>query len=186
MEVGAIILAGGKSSRMGTDKGLLLFENKPMVMHLVETVKKITKHILIIANDSRYKSFGIPVYEDLIKNAGPLAGIYTGLYHTPFEKNIVLSCDTPLVKVDLLQILIDNCENCQATIPIKDDKTHQLIGIYSKSCLPIIQNEIDKKRLRIKDVLSKIDLKTIDANQIHFQEFLNFNTPEELKQYYEN
>lgn len=75
MQVGAIILAGGKSSRMGVDKGLMLLNEKPMVQHVIDAVKLVADEIIIVANNKEYKQFGYTVISDEIENAGPLAGI---------------------------------------------------------------------------------------------------------------
>ena len=63
-----IILAGGKSSRMGTEKGLILYKNKPFVEHIIEAMNPLVDNIIIISNNKAYKSFGFRCYEDLIKN----------------------------------------------------------------------------------------------------------------------
>lgn len=182
MNVGAIILAGGKSSRMGTDKGLLSLNGKPMVAHVMDILKPITDDIIIISNNVAYEVFGVPVYEDLIKDAGPLAGIYTGLKHSKHDKNIVVSCDVPFVSEKLLHYLINSCKNYDVTIPIKNNKTHQVIGLYDKKCVPIFKNELYNNQLKMKVALEKINLNIVDANQFDEKEFINVNTPIELKE----
>lgn len=182
MKVGAIILAGGKSSRMGTDKGLLELKGKPMVAHVIDAIKFITDDIIIISDKAAYKNFGVPVFEDLIKNAGPLAGIYTGLKNTKHQKNIVVSCDVPFVSEKLLQYLINLCKNYDVTIPVSNNKTHQVIGVYDKKCSEVFKKELDNNQLKMKVALEKINLNVVDANQFDLKEFINVNTPEELKE----
>lgn len=182
MNVGAIILAGGKSSRMGSDKGLLLLEKKPLVAHVIETLRKLTPDIILVSNQEEYKDFGIPVYEDLIKDAGPLAGIYTGLTYAKNHKNIVLSCDVPLVSVELLSFLIENSINYDVTIPFNNNKTHQIIGVYDKSCVKVFKQELDNNQRKMKVALEKVKLNVVDANQFDAKEFTNVNTPAELKE----
>ena len=97
-----IILAGGKSSRMGTEKGLILYKNKPFVEHIIEAMNPLVDNIIIISNNKAYKSFGFRCYEDLIKNTGPLAGIYTGLRYSKTENNLIVSCDVPLINTVIL------------------------------------------------------------------------------------
>lgn len=181
MNVGAIILAGGKSSRMGTDKGLLSLNGKPMIALVMDTLKPITDDIIIISNNVAYEVFGVPVYEDLIKDAGPLAGIYTGLKHSKYAKNIVVSCDVPFVSEKLLHYLINSCKDYDVTIPIKNNRTHQVIGIYDKKCVSIFKNELYNNQLKMKVALEKINLNIVDANQFDEKEFTNINTSVELK-----
>lgn len=182
MKIGAIILAGGKSSRMGQDKGLLLINNKPMVTHVIDEIKKITSEVIIISNQKEYNQFEIPVFEDMIKNSGPLAGIYTGLFYSKYDKNLVLSCDVPCVTADLLNYLIKHSENYDVTIPTINNKTHQVIGVYSKSCMSYFKKELDSNQLKLKVALEKISLNLVDANDFDEQVFANVNTQEDIKQ----
>lgn len=182
MNIEAIILAGGKSSRMGNDKGLALLNNKPMVAHVIDTLKQITDDVIIISNQEEYNKFGLPVYGDLIKESGPLAGIYTGLFYSKNNKNVVLSCDVPLVSVELLNFLIKNSEGFDVTIPIKNNKTHQIIGIYDKKCIPTFKNELEQNQRKIKVAIEKVNLNIVDANQFNEKEFTNVNTPTEFKE----
>ena len=182
LKFGAIILAGGKSSRMGADKGLLMLENKPLVAHVIETLKQLTTDIIIVSNQKEYKVFGLPIYEDIIKEAGPLAGIYTGLTHAIHQKNIVVSCDVPFVSTKLLNWLIQNSENYDVTIPTNNNKTHQVIGVYDKNCACVFKQELDNNQRKMKVALEKVRLNIVDANQFNAKEFTNVNTPAELKE----
>ena len=101
MKYTAIILAGGKSSRMGSDKGLVLLNGKPMISYIIEILKKMQIPIIIISNNENYKQFGLPVFADIIKEKGPLGGIYTGLKNSKTESNIIVSCDVPFYQIEL-------------------------------------------------------------------------------------
>ncbi len=180
MDLTTIILAGGKSSRMGEDKGLMLFEAKPMIQYIIDTVKPLTKNIIIIANNNDYQKFGYPVFEDVIKDKGPLAGILTGLQKSTTDKNLILSCDVPFANKQLLDLLISNAHNAKVIIPEKEKRTHQLIGIYDKSCIPTFKTEVDNNRLKMKLAIEKLNYKIIDANHIDAQVFHNINTKEDV------
>ena len=182
MKVGAIILAGGNSSRMGKDKGLLFLNGKPMVAHIINTLQQITDDILIVSNNIEYNNFGVKVYPDLIKDAGPLAGIYSGLSHAKFDKNIVVSCDVPFISVELLNYLIENSKNFDVTIPVKNDKAQRVIGIYDKNCIPTFKNELENNQRRIKFAIQKLNSNLINADQFKERVFTNINTPNELKE----
>ena len=182
MKIGAIILAGGKSSRMGTDKGLLSLNGKSMVAHVIDTLKQITDDIIIISNNAAYKVYRIPVYEDLIKDAGPLAGIYTGLIYSKHDKNIVVSCDTPFVSVELLNFLIEKSKNYDVTIATHDNKIHPIIGIYDKKCVPTFKNELEQDQRKIGIALEKVNLHIIATKQFDKKVFTNVNTLIELKE----
>ncbi|MBL4594577.1 MAG: molybdenum cofactor guanylyltransferase [Flavobacteriales bacterium] len=181
MDLTGIILAGGKSSRMGEDKGLMSFEGKPMIQHIIDVVKPLVNNLIIIANDQEYEQFGYTVYRDLIKNKGPLAGIYTGLTHSNTEKNLVLSCDVPFVNEAILKLLIDSCEGVDVVIPKKDNRTHQLIGVYDKSCTEIFKSELEDDQLKLKLAIEKLNYKAINANLIDDKIFNNINSRNDIE-----
>jgi len=181
MKFTAIILAGGKSSRMGEDKGLMLFDDKPMIHHIINVAKPLVDEIIIVSNNKEYEQFGYPVYEDLIKDKGPLAGIYTGLKYAKTAKNIVLSCDVPFVSEALIQLLLNNCETVDVVIPEKENRTHQLIGVYDKSCVPTFKNELDKDQRKLKLAIEELTYKVVDANHIDAQIFNNINSKDDIE-----
>ena len=106
MRITGVILAGGKSSRMGTDKGLLELNGKPLIQYAIDTLKSIGLEIIIISNNSDYEQFGFPVYPDIIPDKGPIGGVYTALSYSSTEKNLIVSCDTPFLSKKLLNYLI--------------------------------------------------------------------------------
>jgi len=106
-----IILAGGKSSRMGTDKGFVLYKNKSFIQHIIEALQPLVDEIIIVSNNPDYDIFGLKRVSDLIENAGPLAGVYTGLDYSETENNLVISCDVPLINSETLTLLIDGIED---------------------------------------------------------------------------
>lgn len=181
MELTGIILAGGKSSRMGEDKGLMLFNEKPMIQHIIDVVRPVVNHIVIIANDKRYEQFGYPVYEDIVKNQGPLAGVLTGLTHSTTTKNFVLSCDVPFVNEAILKLLIEACKDVDVVIPEKNNKTHQLIGVYDKSCVETFKRELENNQRKMKLAIEKLNFKTVDANQIDDKIFNNINSKNDIE-----
>lgn len=181
MNLTAIILAGGKSSRMGEDKGLMLFEEKPMIQHIIDRIKPLVNHVIIISDNSSYQQFGHPVFEDLIKGKGPMAGILTGLQHSTTNKNVILSCDVPFVNEVLIKLLIANAKNTDVVIPEKGNRTHQLIGIYDKSCTSLIKKELKNDQGKMIVAIEKLNYKIIDANHIDARVFHNINTKEDAK-----
>ena len=176
----AIILAGGKSSRMKEDKGLMLLDGKPMIQYVIDVVSPFVDELIIVSNNSEYEQFGYPVCEDLIKDKGPLAGIYTGLYHSQSETNIVLSCDVPYVTPDLISYLIEEHKSHQITIPKKEERTHQLIGVFSKSCEASLFMSLEKGQLKLLDAFKNLNLNVVDANHFDEKVFANLNSPNDI------
>ncbi len=175
-----IILAGGKSSRMNEDKGLMLLEGEPMIQYVITVLKPFVDDIVIVSNNVAYEQFGYPVYEDLIKEKGPLAGLYTGLFYSQSETNIVLSCDVPYVSEKLISFLIEKHGDCQITIPEKDGFTHQLISVFSKSCEPFFGISLEKDELKLLDAFKNLNLNVVDANHFEAQLFRNLNAPNDV------
>jgi molybdopterin-guanine dinucleotide biosynthesis protein A len=103
----AFILAGGKSVRMGTDKGLVDFKGKPMIKHLIEIVQPLFSDVIIISNNEAYQKFGLPVLKDRIKDLGPIGGLLTGLKYTNTDWNFFIACDLPFVQTKVINLLND-------------------------------------------------------------------------------
>jgi len=175
-----IILAGGKSSRMGQDKGLMLLNGKPMIEYIIEIAKQISTEIIIVANNDSYLKFNLPVYKDEFLDKGPLAGIYTGIKNANTEKNLILSCDVPYIQKDLIEFLISNSEKNEITVSLFQDKLHPLIGIYTKSCMPVIIDHIKRNELKVTTIFEKLKTKLLDVNKFDSSNFRNINTENDL------
>lgn len=175
-----IILAGGKSSRMGQDKGLLKINDKTMIEHVIAAVKSISNNILVITANQEYRKFKYPIYSDIILDKGPLGGIYTGLQKSKTEKNLFLSCDVPYVETKMLAYLIENSNNNEITVGTANDKLQPLLGLYSKTCLPTIEQQLNENKLKISDLFEKVKTKLLPLDEFDSKNFLNLNSPSDL------
>ena len=185
-QISAIILAGGKSSRMMRDKGLITLHNKPLIKHVIETVKRITENIIIISANPTYKQFGYPCFEDRIKDKGPLSGIMTGLVNSTTQKNFVLGCDMPFISASLLQGLLNNCDGVDAIIAEHKNMAEPLCAIYDKSCITHFGSLLEQNQLKITDALEGLKTRVISFDKEDWfvgNEFANINTVEELKKF---
>ena len=184
MQATGIILAGGKSSRMGEDKGLVLLNGKPMIQYVIEALKEVVSDIIIISNNASYNKFRVPVYADLIKDKGPVGGIYTGLYHSTTELNFCISCDVPMISSDFILWLLKRSGNASITLPMYKDKIHQMIGVYSKQVLSNFKESTEKEHLKLSQVNKDMACEIIDIEKeyANFDEliFSNINTKNEL------
>src|ERR1041385_1796721 len=97
------ILAGGKSSRMKEDKGLMLLNRKAIVQYVIDALKPAVKEVIIISNNEVYKQFGYQVIPDLVNDAGPMGGIFTGLSRSNTLYNFFASCDMPFITSEVIQ-----------------------------------------------------------------------------------
>jgi molybdopterin-guanine dinucleotide biosynthesis protein A len=195
-----IILCGGKSSRMGRDKGSMIIQDKPMIKHILSTLNHQINEVIIVLNDesriARYGEFINPddysfelfFIEDEIKNQGPMPGIMTGLRKIKSSHALILPCDSPYVSADYINTIFEEYGgNYQAIVPYHDPKnklktSEPLHSIYNKNIIPEIEKLIGENVLHIKGLIEKIDTKfiLIDNKKIEKKEFRNLNRPEDV------
>jgi molybdopterin-guanine dinucleotide biosynthesis protein A len=179
-QINVIILAGGKSSRMGEDKGLMTLFGKPMIGYVIDRARELTSDILIVSNNEDYQRFGLQVVKDEIPDKGPLGGIYSGLKASKSTMNIILSCDVPYIKTGLLKYLLYQSEGYDVTVPIHEERIHPLIGIYSKNILPSIERNIITGKLKVTDAFKGLKLNVVEANEFDEIEFKNLNSKQDI------
>lgn len=185
-KITGIILAGGKSSRMKTEKGLVSLQGKPLVEHVIGQLEKITGSILLISADPAYQSFGYPCFGDVYKDKGPLAGIFTGLTHSPDRKNIVLGCDMPFLTEKILTELVTESGEEDVLITEHNGMAEPLFAVYDRSCIPHFRALLEAGRLKITDALAGLKVRVINFDGRDWfagNEFTNINTAEELRKY---
>ena len=181
-KLSGIILAGGKSSRMGSDKALLLYNNKTFLEHVVCAIKPLVDDILIISNNKEHQVDDCSTIPDLILNSGPIAGVYTGLKHTKTENNLVLSCDIPLVQTSILELIIKNNEPDKDVVQIIDDQNSMpLIALYKKRIAPYLLSELNKGERRLVKSINKLNKKNISVIKDQHNCLININTVADLK-----
>lgn len=181
-----IVLAGGRSSRMGSDKGLVQLEGKKFIEHVLVALIPNVNEVIIVANNANYNTFGCKVVEDIIKNCGPLGGIYTGLMNSNTENTIIVSCDIPFINSGLIQYIIKNAGKADISVPVHKGNIEPLCAIYTKRTTDKLYNLIMSKELKIQNVLRHFLTREIyiTTRQKFYNDklFVNINTPEELKQ----
>lgn len=179
-----VILAGGKSLRMGTDKGLVLLNGKKLIEHVLDAVASVTDNVIIIANSNSYNGYGYPVYEDIIKDCGPMGGIYTALQKSDADKNLILSCDIPFITSPMLSFIISHSFGAEIVVPKHEEKIEPLCAVYSKKCAEKFKQLLEKKEWKMQSALKYFNTKEIEISTIKEIEknFININTPQELNE----
>ena len=181
--INGYILAGGKSSRMGTDKGLLLFEGKPMIQYVIEQMQPIFDKLVIVSNNPEYAKFGLEVIPDLIKDIGPAGGIYTALHQSETKLNFMVSCDMPFVTAAAIEFVIKNTNDSQIVLLENQGKMEPLFGMYSKECEEIWLELIEEGKVKLQEMVLHFKWKTIpvENNEIFKESFFkNINNKEDL------
>lgn len=177
-----IILAGGKSSRMGTDKGFLKLNTKPFVQYSIDALKPLVSNVIIVSDHSEYDSLGHRRITDDIKGAGPVSGIYSGLKASKTTYNLVLSCDIPLITTVVLQKLIEAVDEESEIIQAKSNgKTMPLIALYKSNVKNIFKRLLEQDERRLRIAIKACSYKNVVLNEAYQNATLNVNTKEELK-----
>jgi molybdopterin-guanine dinucleotide biosynthesis protein A len=169
---------------MGSDKGLVLLNGKPMIQYCIDTLESMGLPIIIISNNSEYERFGYPVHKDLVSEKGPVGGIFTALKCSNTDKTVIISCDTPFVSKDLLDILIEASQNYDVTIPVFKERQHPLIGVYNRSGLPVFEIHLKNDQLKLQTAIATLNTNIVsmtDQPKVMSMMFKNINTQDELK-----
>jgi molybdenum cofactor guanylyltransferase len=185
MEVTGIILAGGKSSRMGIEKGLQELCGKPLIIYAIEALSGLCSSIIISSSSDAYQSFDYHVVSDEFPGIGPMGGIYSAMRQSKTEKNIVLSCDLPFVTTELLSYVLQNAQDYQVAVPWLGNQHYEpLCGFYRLSVLDQMSSFIQKGNYKLPDLFEKITINRLVINKElnFFQEyqFLNVNSKDDL------
>jgi len=182
-KITAIILAGGKSQRMGTDKGLLNLNGKTFIKHICDALQPIIgSNILIVSGNKDYDSLGFTRVDDIIDNKGPVGGLYTALSVSKTKINLILSVDVPLVSTELLEWLIKNHdERFMVTQTKSGEKSSPLIGIYDRSMRIVFGEHMAGNQLKLRQVIDDVKHQTIEIPEKWKYQILNINTPEDYQ-----
>lgn len=160
----AVILCGGKSSRMGFDKSKIKIDGKLLLEIIGEKLEKIFDEIILVAEkEDKFENLKYKVVEDMEKNYGPAGGIYTGLKYAASKYVFFLACDMPKINIDYIKYLMNIVEQdeCDGLICKKDDWIEPLHAFYSKDLIKDFQKGIEENRLVLYDIIKNSKIKYI-------------------------
>lgn len=178
-----IILAGGKSSRMGTDKAMLKLNDKSFMQHVIEALKPLVNDIIIVSDNPEHDKLHLVRVTDIIKNEGPLVGLYSGVSHSNTTYNLVVSCDVPFITTEVLNQLITNHEKEFDVVQLESqNKSMPLTALYNNQCTTQIKDLLDSGERRVRAAVSQLKVKTIKLNDHSSNAVTNINTKEQFKQ----
>lgn len=177
------ILAGGKSSRMGEDKGLIIFNQQALITYVLNAFRKISDDIVIVTNKDAYKQFGYELIKDEIAAIGPIGGIYSALLHAKEQNEIfICACDMPLIQTKAIELMIANYKN-KSIVASYLEKTQPLFGIYTKAALPILEQQIAQQDYKMMHLLNQLNASIFELNTyLEFDIFKNMNSMEDLEE----
>lgn len=163
----AVILAGGKSSRMGSNKAFLKLQGKTFIERQIELLGEMFDEIIISANTpSEYEHLNLPVFKDLYPDKGPLGGIYTSLINSRSKHTFILACDMPFVEIELIKYLESATKGYDVVIPKSNRGLEPLHAFYSKNCIDPIKKEIDGNNLRIISFFPYVKVKIVELDSL--------------------
>jgi molybdopterin-guanine dinucleotide biosynthesis protein A len=182
-----ILLAGGKSRRMGTDKGLVLLNEKPLYSYALSVLEHCCSEILIAGSSGKLYNTSYQVVMDVYAEQGPAAGIHAALQAATNQICIVLSVDLPFVDPILLNHMLNNLGDSMAVAPVHaDGKVEPLCAVYHKSCIPAFEKALTLDHNKILDILNSVNFKQLhlfnENENVLNKAFTNINTPEDLAQ----
>jgi molybdenum cofactor guanylyltransferase len=181
-----MILAGGKSVRMGQHKAFIEVNGVPIILRVFAVLDRLFRETIIVANEKEpYTELHTPVYSDLVPNQGALGGLYTGLVYSAFPYSFCVACDMPFLNRAVIEYLLTKTGLYDAVVPRTSDGFQPLHAIYSKSCLNPIRHLLDQNKTKIMDFYPEIRLGIVDEKEFlsldpEKRSFTNVNTPEEL------
>ncbi len=163
----AVILVGGKSSRMGTNKAFLELKGKTFIELQIELLREMFDEIFISANtSSEYEYLNLPIFKDVYPGKGPLGGIYTSLINSSSLHTFMLACDMPFVVPELIKHLKDLTKEYDVVIPKSEKGLEPLHAFYSKKCIDPIKRSLDENNLRIISFFPHVNVKIVELDSL--------------------
>lgn len=186
-DITGVILAGGKSSRFGSNKAMAQFKGVRLIERVTGLLGSIFRRLIIITNTPlEYSYLKIPLFQDLVKGLGPVGGIYTGLDAIETDWAFFCACDMPFLNKGLVRYISGIKNGYDAVVPKVDWKIEPLHALYSKRCLPALKKLIHDKEYQTIKSFNDINVKFVEEDEIInfdplLKTFLNVNRQDELE-----
>lgn len=186
LNAAALILAGGKSSRLGRDKAFERVNQYGMLENAIITLSACFPEIIVGANDEAYSVLGRKVVPDHYPGRGPLGGIHAVLKASSFETNFLVACDMPFINVDLAKYLVSLAPGYDAVVPRLGVYFQQLFSVYNKSCLPAVEQQLESGRNKVAVFFEQVNVRFVEGAEIEKfgsldKIFFNVNTGDDLQ-----
>jgi molybdopterin-guanine dinucleotide biosynthesis protein A len=181
-----IVLAGGKSRRLGMNKALLVLKGKKLIDYPLQLLEKCCSHVIISSNQPLPLTY--PAFPDVIPENSPMSGIYSCLLQSKTPYNVILSCDMPFLNEDLIQYLTGRIERNKIIVPVHhNDLMEPLCAIYPTHSAKSLLDSIQKKQFTMHDYIhSQPHRLVVISDKMKFWSdnlFANINTPGDLEKF---
>ncbi|HEV8717536.1 MAG TPA: NTP transferase domain-containing protein [Candidatus Binatia bacterium] len=183
----AIVLAGGKSSRMGRPKALLPFDGEPLITRTVRTLRQLFADIVVVAApEQELPPLSVTLVRDEIAYQGPVGGIYYGLQAARSEVCFVTSCDAPFLNLTLIAHLVSQIADCDVVVPHWQERLQPLHAVYRRSVVPLLRTQLERGELRPISLYQKVRTREVGVEELcRFDpeglSFRNLNSPEDYQ-----
>ena len=184
-----VILAGGNSSRMGTNKAFLMIHNKPMITHIYELLETFFPCIVISTSQPELFAFlDAATIADETRGLGPMGGIFSCLKSITTEKAFVTACDLPFINRELIRLIVQNSADFDFVVPSTDkEKLEPLCAVYDKNMLNVMAEMIRMNDLSLQHLKNKCNTKVIyvkeELQNYNDKLFQNINTSSDFEKY---
>ncbi len=185
----AAVLAGGKSSRMGQDKGLMLLNGKPMIQYVLDAINACQLPAIIVSGNKAYSQFGYEVIQDIEMNKGPMGGLLSAMESVNATHVLLLCCDMPLITSDIIIHLISEVEEHGVTVAAINNQLMPLLAVYSLRIKDIVKQRITLNELKMQDLINAVDHKIVSFDNyktLNSHWFINVNSPADFALLSEN
>lgn len=154
-----LVVAGGRSRRMGRDKALLPWAGGTLLDHALGRLRSVCGSVRVLSGaEERYADRGVPVDVDAVPDAGPLGAIYTGLLHVGAGAGLFLAVDLPTVPVALLRRLLELAEGHDAVVPVSPAGPEPLCAVYRAACLQAVRRRVETGDLKATSFWPDVDV----------------------------
>ena len=184
-----VILAGGRNSRFGgQNKAFITLCVKTVLDHILDTFSDLFQEVLLITKSPMdYLQYDVHIATDIFPISSSLVGVHAGLFYSETPFAFFTACDTPFLKKETIQTVLDHIENgCDAVMPETKAGLEPLCAVYSKNCLPLLESRIRQTRVKIIRVFEKKRIIRVPEHAFREKDpdlisFFNINTPDDLK-----
>ncbi|NLW90627.1 MAG: molybdenum cofactor guanylyltransferase [Syntrophomonadaceae bacterium] len=188
MKTTGAILAGGKSTRMKFHKAFAEIGGKQVIEIIIDKFTRRFEETIIISNEPYlFHRFGLPIYQDIFPYLGPVAGIHAALERALFDPVFVLGCDMPFINMKMVDHMIGLIGDYDSVVTRMNSTLQPTAAVYSKKCLPIFQNYLEDKRLKLTRIVEEdLNSMIIDEQELRLfgplhEQLFNVNDPQALE-----
>jgi len=186
--IAGIILAGGASSRFGSNKALALLDRKPVIQHVADILRPLFPTCLLSTNTPEaYAFLDLPTIADIFPGAGPLAGIHASLKYIAEPRAFIAGCDMPLLDPVLIRLLCSIAEqgDWDVVLPWPARGPEPLCAVYNRTARPVIEKNLKQGNRKVSDTLTELRVRRVEEAELlsvvnNLNTLHNINRPEDM------